>query len=370
MKKVTIIGGGLAGLITAIQLARAQVSVQLFEKKKYPFHRVCGEYISNEVVPFLSANHLFPETLCPSSINKFQLTSTNGRSADLPLDLGGFGISRFAFDSWLFHIAVSAGVTIHQQEEIIATSFQNEKFQLHSKLNQYQSDVVVGSFGKRSKIDLVMNRSFTQKRSPYVGVKYHIKYDHPEGLIALHNFKNGYCGISDVENGVTNLCYLTHRDSLKKEGSIKSLEENILYENPFLKEIFQHAEFLWDQPETINEISFETKNPVESHILMSGDAAGMITPLCGNGMAMAIHSAKILSELLIQYCRNEISRAELENTYATKWRNQFATRLWVGRQFQKLFGGKLVSSQAVSLGRNIKPVAHYLISKTHGKPFQ
>ena len=369
MKKVTIIGGGLAGLITAIQLARAKVAVQLFEKKKYPFHRVCGEYISNEVVPFLRKNNLFPETFNPSRIQKFQLTSTNGLSTNLPLDLGGFGISRFTYDNWLFKIAESEGVTIHQQEEIVATSFVNEKFQLHSKFNQYQSDAVIGSYGKRSKIDLVMKRAFTQKRSPYVGVKYHLKYDHPEGLIALHNFQNGYCGISDVENGITNLCYLTHRNNLKKEGSIKNLEENVLFKNPFLKEIFQKAEFLWEQPETINEISFETKKPVEEHILMSGDAAGMITPLCGNGMAMAIHSAKILSELLIQYCRNEITRAELEETYSTKWRTQFATRLWVGRQFQRLFGGGLASNTAVSLGRNIRPLATYLISKTHGQPF-
>ena len=42
--------------------------------------------------------------------------------------------------------------------------------------------------------------------------------------------------------------------------------------------------------------SFAPKKPVEEHILMSGDAAGLITPLCGNGMAMAIRSAKILSE--------------------------------------------------------------------------
>ena len=34
---------------------------------------------------------------------------------------------------------------------------------------------------------------------------------------------------------------------------------------------------------------------------MAGDAAGMITPLCGNGMAMAIHSAKILTDLIIEH---------------------------------------------------------------------
>jgi flavin-dependent dehydrogenase len=43
---VAIIGGGLAGLSLSIQLAKKNYSVVLFEKEKYPFHKVCGEYIS------------------------------------------------------------------------------------------------------------------------------------------------------------------------------------------------------------------------------------------------------------------------------------------------------------------------------------
>ena len=49
MKEVfdaVIVGGGLAGLSLAIQLAEANRSVVVIEKKRYPFHRVCGEYVS------------------------------------------------------------------------------------------------------------------------------------------------------------------------------------------------------------------------------------------------------------------------------------------------------------------------------------
>ncbi|MBC7511814.1 MAG: FAD-dependent oxidoreductase, partial [Ferruginibacter sp.] len=45
---ITIIGGGLAGLALAIQLVKKGYSVALFEKEQYPFHKVCGEYISLE----------------------------------------------------------------------------------------------------------------------------------------------------------------------------------------------------------------------------------------------------------------------------------------------------------------------------------
>ncbi|MFZ1806616.1 MAG: NAD(P)/FAD-dependent oxidoreductase [Cyclobacteriaceae bacterium] len=370
MKKVAVIGGGLSGLLTSIQLVRKNIPVQLFEKKLYPFHRVCGEYISNETVPFLKSLNLYPDEFEPPQIKKFQLTSVNGKSVVMPLDLGGFGISRFSFDNWLSQKAVQEGVEVHHNTEVNKIDFQENQFTLSTTKKSFTTDVVVGSYGKRSRLDVNMGRNFIKKRSPYVGVKYHITIDHPDDLIALHNFKDGYCGISNVENGISNLCYLSHRDNLKKAGSINALEEQILFRNPFLKNIFKNAEFVFTSPETINEISFEAKGPVENHILMAGDAAGMITPLCGNGMAMAIHSAKIISGHIAQFCKNESpSREELEASYTKEWQQQFAARLRVGRQLQNLFGSTFASNLAVGLAQNFKPLAQYLISKSHGKPF-
>ncbi len=214
-----------------------------------------------------------------------------------------------------------------------------------------------------------MHRSFVQKHSPYVGIKYHVKTEHQKDLISLHNFKDGYCGMSYIEDGKVNLCYLTHRNNLRRFKSIPEMEKAVLHRNPFLKEIFTHSEFLFEKPEVINEISFETKSPIESHILMTGDAAGMITPLCGNGMAMAIHSAKLVSDLAALFSKGKITRAQMESEYASRWNSLFAKRLWAGRQIQNLFGSEWTSDLAVSIARYAKPVANYLVSKTHGEPF-
>jgi flavin-dependent dehydrogenase len=218
-------------------------------------------------------------------------------------------------------------------------------------------------------MDISLDRSFIRKRSPYAGVKYHIRTDHPADLISLHNFKDGYCGLSQIEESKYTLCYLTHRNNLKKFGNIKEMEENVLYKNPFLKSVFQNSEFLFERPEVINEISFSTKSPIENHVLMAGDAAGMITPLCGNGMAMAIHSAKILSELVMDFVNGELTRPQLETSYSTSWNSHFARRLWAGRQIQRLFGDEWSSNLAVNLMRKSKPVAEFIISQTHGTPF-
>lgn len=369
MKKIVIAGGGLAGLITANLLAGRGIPCCVIEKKEYPFHRVCGEYISNETVPFLKSAGLFPDELRPASIHRFQLTSVNGKSSELPLSLGGFGISRYRFDEFLFQKAKLAGARFLQKTEVDSIHFANDQFTISTRDQAFEADLVVGAFGKRSKLDVSLGRSFISRRSPYIGVKYHVKTNHPPALISLHNFQDGYCGISNVEDGKSCLCYLSHRDNLKHHGSIPVMEKEVLFKNPFLKEIFTSSEFLLEKPETINEISFAEKEPVQSHILMCGDAAGMITPLCGNGMAIAIHSAMLMSQLIIQYCDEQISRADLEARYARIWRSHFSSRLWAGRQIQRLFGGVRTSNFAVGLATKAKPLAEILIRQTHGNPF-
>jgi flavin-dependent dehydrogenase len=368
MNRVIIVGGGMCGLVVANLLANA-ADVIVVEKKRYPFHRVCGEYISNETIPFLKSAGLFPSEFNPPSITRFQLTSVNGKSAQLPLDLGGFGISRYTFDDFLYRKAAEKGVRFLLNTEADQISFEENQFHVRAGENRLNADIVIGSFGKRSRLDVAMKRMFIQKRSPYAGVKYHIRTDLPSDLISLHNFKDGYCGVSQVEDQKFTLCYLTHSNQLKHHGGIKSMEESVLYKNPFLKSLFINSQFLYEKPEVINEISFTTKRPIENHVLMAGDAAGMIAPLCGNGMALAMHSAKAVSELIMKFLNNEISREQLEKMYWQKWNKSFARRLWAGRQIQQLFGAEWTSNLAVNLIKNVKPVADFLIRQTHGAPF-
>lgn len=368
MEDVVIAGGGLAGLISSIALRKAGHRVTLIEKKEYPFHRVCGEYISNEVRPYLERNDLFPGEFNPSFIHKFWLTATNGKKSELPLTMGAFGISRYNFDLFLYRKASDLGVTFMLGESVNKMDFANDIFKV-STLNgkEVEARYAIGAFGKRSVMDKQMDRPFIQKKSPYIGVKYHIKTDFPEDVIALHNFTDGYCGISKIEDDTYNLCYLSHRSNLKKYGNIRAMEEAVLWKNPHLKEIYQSSDFLFDNPEVINEISFERKSPIVNHVLMTGDSAGLITPLCGNGMAMAIHSGKILADTIINNAMD--NRAKIENDYVKAWENQFRRRLWAGRQIQRMFGSDTMSNFAVNLANYAKPLACLLIEQTHGKSF-
>jgi flavin-dependent dehydrogenase len=288
----------------------------------------------------------------------------------MPLDLGGFGISRYTFDNFLYEQAVASGVEFFQGEEVQSIHFKTDHFELSTSLRSFEADLIIGAYGKRSKLDYALNRPFMQRRSPYLGVKYHIRTQHPSDLIALHNFPGGYCGMSNIEEGKTTLCYLSHRDAIKQAGDIHTLEERFLYRNPLLQSVFKDALFLFEKPEVINEISFETKDPVVNHVLMAGDAAGMIAPLCGNGMAMAIRSGKILGDLVIRYtAEKSFSRGMLEQAYTAVWNKHFRDHLRRGRLIQKLFGNDFTSQLAVGLALYVRPLANTIMRNTHGEPF-
>lgn len=371
---VAIVGGGLAGLSLSILLAKAGHKVVLFEKEKYPFHKVCGEYISMESWNFLERLGLNLAQLNLPFIKKLLVSSPNGHFIKSDLDPGGFGISRYYLDNRLKEIASESGVTIHDETKVNEVLFEDEIFLVKFNGGQVEASMVAGSFGKKSNLDVKWQRDFIRQKpnklNNYIGVKYHVKYDSPNDTIALHNFDNGYCGISKIEENKYCLCYLTTAKNLNKnEGSIKKMEEKVLCRNPFLNRIFSEAQFLFSEPVTISQISFDKKTQVQNHLLMTGDAAGMITPLCGNGMSMALHSSKIAFDSIDLFLAQKITREEMENRYASQWQQEFSSRLRNGRMIQKLFGKVTLTNFFVRSIKHFPFLIQQMIRATHGREF-
>jgi len=375
---IAIIGGGLAGLALSIQCARAGYPTILFEKEKYPFHKVCGEYISFESWNFLEDLGVPLSQMNLPVIRRLLVTAANGKELEQDLPLGGFGISRYKLDALLAEIAKRNEVDIIEGTKVDEIKFKNEIFNIHptsgGTMHNVQCKIAAATFGKRSNLDVKWKRKFAlqkpTKLNNYIGVKYHIKTNWPGDLIALHNFKNGYCGISQIEEGKYCLCYLTTAKNLEQSGnSISTMEKQILYQNPHLEKMFTEAEMLYESPVTISQISFAKKTQVQDHVLMIGDAAGMITPLCGNGMSMALHGSKIAFEQIDLFLQNKIPRWQMEQDYAANWKKQFGKRLRAGRIIQRFFGSKFLSNLLISLLKPFPRLTGKLISQTHGQPF-
>ena len=371
---LAIVGGGLAGLTLAIQSADAGYRVILFEKETYPFHKVCGEYISLESWDFLIRCGVKLTDWELPIIKRLNVSDMFGKEYNFNLPLGGFGVSRYQLDHALYQIALKRGVLIYSNCKVNDIIFQDDYFTIQTNDIICTARVAVGSYGKRSNLDVRWNRKFTLARpnkiNHFIAVKYHIKYKQPADTISLHNFQNGYCGISRIENDSCCLCYLSSAENLQISGnSIPELEKNILSKNVQLKKIFSEAKHLYTQPLTISQISFQQKSQIENHVLLLGDAAGMITPLCGNGMSMALRSAKIGFDKIDLFLSGTTNRGQMETLFTTQWKKEFSLRTQIGRTVQYFFGGSLSTSLFLKTMNTFPFLSKILIEQTHGKPF-
>lgn len=366
---VIIVGGGLAGLTSALHLLRAGLCVTVIERNAYPKHKVCGEYISNEVLPYLRWLGADPAVLRPARIERVCLSTVSGKSVAATLPLGGFGISRYALDHFLMQRVLQEGGTI-LEDSVDDIVFTQDHFLVSTTGGtSLKARFVIGAYGKRAALDQRLDRDFSAQKSPWLAVKCHYKGDFPDGLVALHNFRGGYCGVSKVENNIINVCYLASYDTFKKYRNIEAHREGVLYENPHLKTIFEHSSPLFERPLSISQVSFAEKRKVDRHILMTGDTAGLIHPLCGNGMAMAIHSAKIASEQLLSFMAGDVSsRGELERKYINAWNGAFGKRMAAGKLLSAVFRKPQLAAGAMKGLVLLPKLLPVIIRQTHGKP--
>lgn len=366
---VLVVGGGLAGLTCALHLIKEGFGVTLIEKNEYPHHKVCGEYISNEVLPYLKWLDADPHSLNPVSINRLAVSSPEGQITACELPLGGFGLSRFALDNFLYKKALSRGCKVIH-DRVTDIIFKENEFEISTgKSGTRKADLVIGAFGKRAALDQKLSRNFIQKKSPWLAVKAHYNGVIPSDLVQLHNFAGGYCGVSAIENNQTNICYLADYESFKACRNLEDFQKKVMYKNPQLKKIFEESTMSFDQPLTISQVSFAKKELVCDHVLMVGDTAGLIHPLCGNGMAMAIHSAKICAELCIQYLNgNLISRNALEKCYTSAWNVNFKNRLMMGRFLSGMIRKDKLFKPIQQLLVYFPSALPSIVKMTHGKP--
>ncbi|MBX2845853.1 MAG: FAD-dependent monooxygenase [Saprospiraceae bacterium] len=366
--EIGIVGGGLAGLTAGIHLSQLGFSVVIFERQSYPHHKVCGEYVSKEVLPYFDSLGIDVQLEQLPQLNRLHLTTEKGKELWQDLPLGGFGISRYVLDELLYKKALANGVQF-VFNKVQQVAFEGNSFIITTSNKEiYESTVVLGAWGKRSSLDKAASRPFIQRRSPWMGVKAHFEGDFADDVIALHNFRGGYCGMSKVEQHRINACYLVDTRVFQEYGSVDALEAAVLMKNPFWAAWRTAAKPLFEQPLIISQISFERKAPIVDHMLMIGDSAGLIHPLCGNGMAMAIHAAKLAAEGCEQFFHQHQNRQQLERAYQTIWKKTFQARLQTGRRIQQLLLRENMSNYMISLAQLFPGLVPKIIKKTHGLP--
>ncbi|MEM9665560.1 MAG: NAD(P)/FAD-dependent oxidoreductase [Bacteroidota bacterium] len=370
MIDVVIVGGGLAGCSLARQLASRGHRVVLLEKQTYPAHKLCGEFLSTEAQGLFERLGVGAEIQAagPRPLRRTRLTGLQASTVTSALPGTALGLSRYRLDSLLFDAARAAGVDAHDGVTVRSiTGSLAEGFTVEAGGASWQARMAVAAHGKRSRLDRSLDRAFFRDQAPYVAFKAHFEGLDLDDWIELHAFPGGYCGMSHIEDGRLNACWITTKEALRDAGgSPEAMWQGPLRANPHLAARVDALERVSGSFLAISQISLAHKGCFEGDVCMVGDTAAMIAPLCGDGMSMALRCAEIATPWLHQYLTGALSTASLKTHYRRAWEAEFQTRLRLGRWLHRGFVHPRLATLALYALRATPRLGQRLIRLTRG----
>ncbi|PSQ97213.1 MAG: NAD(P)/FAD-dependent oxidoreductase [Bacteroidetes bacterium SW_9_63_38] len=367
-----VIGGGLAGCSAAAQLARHGHDVVLFEKATYPRHKLCGEFLSPEVQSSLRTLDVMDEVsaLGTAPMTRARLTGPDGTRVEHALPGTALGLSRYRLDELLFDRACAWGTEGRPGTKVTAvTGSLAEGFAVTAGGDTVEGRLVLGAYGRRGVLDRTLDRPFLQQQAPSVAFKAHYTGDLEAitDTIEVHAAPGGYCGIGPVEDGRANVCWIGRTDALTDAGGTPTaMLEQALYENPVLRDRLRGWTRASEQFEAVSQVPLMPKRQFVDDVCMVGDAAGMIAPLCGDGMAMALSAADLVAPLADDLLSGRRSAPAFKHAYETQWSNQFGRRLRVGRWVHRTAFHPTTTRALLTACRLLPPLARWLIRTTRG----
>ena len=326
MADVAIIGAGPAGSTLAALLARRGARVALYDRDAFPRDKLCGEFLSYDALPILQPLGVIDAIDAANAphIERCRVIGSK-RTYEFALPRAARGVSRLFFDDLLLRTAVANGA---------------QRFDGHTvtSLDELDAAVIVGAWGRWGRFDQQLQRGFVRDRSHRnFGFKRHYVATSPTNTIDLYSFRRGYLGVNAVEGNITNICGLVHASRLSgHKGRWDSFVETIREEGAQLDALYAahrpaQENFLSSEP-----VIFRARSAVEGGVFMIGDASGVIDPLTGNGMAMAIQSALLAAPHLLRLVETPSRRAEIEDDYRRAHRRFFAPRIAWSRSVARL----------------------------------
>lgn len=328
---VAIIGAGPAGSTLASLLRMRGFSVALIDRDSFPRDKLCGEFLSYDALPIADALGITPE-LDRKGSPLIRHCRMVGRHRTLAFDLPypARGVSRMLLDDLLHRRALDSGAM-----EVPATATSVSADRVETSAGPVSASVVVGGWGRWGRFDTQLGRGFVRDQNHRnFGFKRHYRLatdssgSTPAETIDLHSFRGGYLGVNAIEGGLINICGLVAARRLTGlRGKWDAFVDTLRTEEPSLDHLYEshtpaQEGFLSSEP-----VIFRARSACESGIVMIGDASGVIDPLTGNGMAMAMQSAVLAAGAVSRILDRSSDRPLLEQAYRAQHAAMFGRRI-------------------------------------------
>ncbi len=305
MSEIVIVGGGLAGGAAATLLARDRRRVRVLERETAPRNKICGEFLSIEAQRHLGAVGLDLARLGGAPIDRVRIVS-GARSVEAALPFPALGLTRRRLDAALLDHAARQGAWIERGLAVKSL----EPAGLETTHGLLPAETLLLASGKHEVRGA--RRDTKGAIDDFVGFKMYFQVEPAvraalTGFIEVVLFEGGYAGLQLVEGGVANLCLLVRRARFEAVGRTwPSLFATLLAE-PHLARRLGCAEPLLDRPLTISGVPYgfrhrDRRDRPEAgplQLFRLGDQAAVIPSFSGDGMSIALHSARLASRAVI-----------------------------------------------------------------------
>lgn len=368
MHDLIIIGGGVGGSALAAAAARLGWDVLLVERSQAPRHKVCGEFISPEGLDSLCALGLHGQVaaLEPAAIQQALLVGRRGAKLALPLPHPAWGLSRRTLDEALLASARDAGATVVTGASVTHWTREPHHFRVAVGGRWLEGRALVGAWGRQSPPGLRKGRPPSFKDG-WIGVKQHLNSCAPLEGVELHFIDGGYIGLAPVENGRVNCSALVSRSAfLQAGGDPQRFFQRAMAQSPALQARLAGATSVEGSLVTVSGVDTQRQPLPWNGIPMLGDAAAMLPPLAGDGMAMALRAAELTLPLADAYLRDELSWVGWEFAYLRIYQAEFGRRLRTARLLQRSLVHPVAGDALLRLGRLLPGLAAQALLATRG----
>ena len=353
---VVIVGAGPAGCAAAYMLSGSGLKIALLDKETFPRDKICGDALSADVTKQLdriskSLSENFSGFKNKISSNGVRFYTPKHQQLDVAFKKpesaygGGFVAKRVDFDNFFFsEIANLPDIDIFQNQKI--TSIINEPGQiiLESATKQFKASFALGADGAQSILNKKLTGNTIEKNHYCAGVRQYysnVKGFHSENYIELHFYKEilpGYLWIFPLANNQANvgLGILSGIVS-KKQLNLKKELTRLLHTQSALKDRFKEAIPLNDIQGYGLPLGSKKRTLSGNRFLLLGDAAGLIDPFSGEGIANAIRSGRIAAAHVQKAFEQDKFNADFNILYDKEIYNKMWKEFKLDHALQKLF---------------------------------